>query len=235
MGMPKTAMHEDHLATPWKNNVRSARQTLRIEAETITHPMRKATHCQFRLRMLPTNTCHQGAAARGSAIVGHPINLRILCYCTFQKTSVVVRQSPKEWRSSTSPSQWTRRPWGPAVTGTDLPHSRSSQERSPRAIAEHIHVTDTTLQCGNALVPLTSIILNTDARLSAALVRYPDRRLWPLNSFGSRPALAQYSFRITGAACGVRAHRRWARSPRRLIFGQIFERKVNGLSQAAVA
>ena len=67
--MPKAAVNEDHLFSPWKNQVGSARKFSTVESEAKTQSMGHAPDHHFRFCVLATNARHQPGAAFGCNVV----------------------------------------------------------------------------------------------------------------------------------------------------------------------
>jgi hypothetical protein len=72
-------------------------------------------------------------------------------------------------------------------------------------LLEQIDAAHVAAQTSSERCRLTSVILNTDVPLSAALVRKPLRRLWPLWAAISSPTRRAYRFTMREALSSARA------------------------------
>lgn len=59
--MPKTAVHEDHFPESRKNNVRTARQILAMQAESVAQAMDQTAEDEFWIGIFASDTPHVGA------------------------------------------------------------------------------------------------------------------------------------------------------------------------------
>ena len=75
MPMPKTSMHEDNLAAPWENNIRTAWQVFLVKPVTITHRMNETPNGQFGAGVTASNQTHSLASFTGAERIRHRLTV----------------------------------------------------------------------------------------------------------------------------------------------------------------